>query len=594
MPRPVGEPGGRGAESEARRRGRKPPRPAVTTPRSATTPAGARRYAADQTVRTVRPQPRPAPSLSQPSPISPLLDTLNDLLSPDPNRRSLVSESVLQPLTDLARNAGREVRKGAEAAVELPSKRVDAAFGRPTLGVPQLRQVVQAARNDQLGVNQNGKLTIPATRRAARDLKEAKQEAARSGGGIEGITHGPQATRFANTLTRLTGIHPKAVGAWVQAEGGGWGGSGVSGGEAGKNNWLGVGYPGHQTPFARSPHFNTTPERAAKATAEWMEGKLGDEYDYGAAPSIETILPRSKGKGPQAFLQALADSGWGTTVEHVAQNLSMIRNRPADPEAVQKLQAAKQEARRLGIPTSPDLEQGPRPDVVYVRADAKGMTEWAEAAVGTAEGSAKQANWSAITGGVTDPWCAVFINAGLKRRGIELPPNVSHSESFLDPAWKGGTQLGTTDLRKAKPGDILVFDWGDGGETDHTALYIGNGEMVGGNESDAVQQNTVPAESIVGIARPHYKGGKVAVDASAPLPSYSPSAGLVSAPAGATAPGGATGLLQQQRAPVAASPIPISELLKTLSLNPDEVAAEGEEAREGDGTIARLLARKRL
>lgn len=140
---------------------------------------------------------------------------------------------------------------------------------------------------------------------------------------IEGITHGGEAKEFAQYLSKYTGLDPQFVGAWVQSEGGGY----AAGGEAGKNNWLGVGYPGEPTPFGRSSYFSGSPKKAAKATADWIKGTLEGVpgYEYSAAQGIREIISKAAGKGPEAALQALSESGWGTDTSAVATNLGMIQ-----------------------------------------------------------------------------------------------------------------------------------------------------------------------------------------------------------------------------------------------------------------------------
>jgi cell wall-associated NlpC family hydrolase len=62
-------------------------------------------------------------------------------------------------------------------------------------------------------------------------------------------------------------------------------------------------------------------------------------------------------------------------------------------------------------------------------------------------------------------------------------------------------------LAQAMPGDLLIFDWGDGGITDHVALYAGNNKMISGNDhNDSVGESAVPAGALVGIVRPKYPG----------------------------------------------------------------------------------------
>lgn len=554
-----------------------------------------------------------------------LFSRIADLITPGPTARDIAQAAstlgvkpkglsapglVAQTVSHGVQELGKDVAEGVKAATKLPDHRVVGAFGHKTLGKPTVAQLVGAAKKGTLQVNRGGKVTVPATRKAARQLAQARQGVAKSGR-IEGITHGPQAERFANTLAHLTGIDPRAIGAWVQAEGGGWGGSGISGGEAGKNNWLGVGYPGEQTPFSQSPYFNSSPEEAAKATAAWMKGHLGGQYNYRAAPSIQRIIPSSKGKGPQAFLQALGQSGWGTNVSSVAQDLGMIQVTPPNPQAVQRLAAAKAQAEKLGIPTRQtggDLERGTG-NVIYVRADAQGMVKWAESALGTQEGSGKQLRWAGALGlGSTEPWCANFVSNGLLRRGFsaaELPanPNNTGTPGYEQWATEGryATNIGT-DLARAKPGDVLAFSGA------HTALYVGNGEMISGNFGNEVERTPVSAgpAALSMVIRPHYKGGKVAVSESTPLPgSVIGPGGIAAAPAGAAiqgaAIGGSGGTSAPRPAPAVstASPVPISSLLDVHTPLPRAFSqfqlgeAPEEEGPASEGTIARILRGRR-
>lgn len=503
-------------------------------------------------------------------------------------------------------------------AAELPERRVDSVLGVPVLGKPKLgevtRAIAQTVRNmptpaerraaaagrrpvaqRQRGplparYNQRGELTIPSTRKAVRQLRRAQAQAARSRGGIEGITHPGGAKRFAEALARFTGLNPRFVGAWVQAEGGAF----PAGGAAGPQNWLGVGYPGRPTAFGRSGYFSGTPEQAAKATADWMRGRIGGEHSYRAAPSIQSIIPKAAGKGPQAALQALAESGWGTNVGHVAQIMRQIRATPPDPKAQRALAVAKRSARALGIdpnrynptPFNGDV-QGGGTGFTVVRADAKGMIDWATSALNTDEGTAKQLRWAARFGlGPTQPWCANFVSNGLLRRGItDLPSNPNYVPSY-EAEW--GPKYGVPGgLRNAKPGDILTF-----GPGRHIGIYVGNGEMISGNSSDTVARTPVDSDLSM-VIRPPYKGGKVRVP-DAQLAGSTP-AGALAGVGGA--PGGGGGGAGQQpggeRMPVALGAVPISDLLRTLSLDPADVAGEGG-PQVGEDVLARLLARRRL
>lgn len=133
----------------------------------------------------------------------------------------------------------------------------------------------------------------------------------------------------------------------------------------------------------------------------------------------------------------------------------------------------------------------------------KAYVKWAEAQVGTTEGSAKQRAWAADLGySWTLPWCSIFAAYGLKHKGGfdgKLPTNPAYSGAWL--SWSGGVRISYS---QAQPGDLLVFDWGDGGLTDHVAIYVGAGMKIGGNENNRVERDAVPGSAIVGVVRPKW------------------------------------------------------------------------------------------
>lgn len=137
---------------------------------------------------------------------------------------------------------------------------------------------------------------------------------------IEGFEHSDQ-KEFAQWLSHFSKIPPKLTGEWVKQEGGGY----SNGGEAGKNNWLGVGYPAHPTSFSESSYFNGTPKQAAKATAEWMEGKIGSNYDYQAAESIQGITALAKSGASESQIRSYIEgpSAWGTGAINTAGTISV-------------------------------------------------------------------------------------------------------------------------------------------------------------------------------------------------------------------------------------------------------------------------------
>lgn len=142
-----------------------------------------------------------------------------------------------------------------------------------------------------------------------------------------------------------------------------------------------------------------------------------------------------------------------------------------------------------------------------VSAGAAGAVTQAESLLGIKGGSAAVSHWDEAIGAAPGiPWCSAFASAVLRRAGVKnLPADAAYSGAWLN--WSGGTNLHTTSLAKARPGDLLIFDWGDGGQTDHVAVYTGHNQMISGNDSnDSVGKSSVPTGNIVGIVRPHYPG----------------------------------------------------------------------------------------
>lgn len=302
---------------------------------------------------------------------------------------------------------------------------------------------------------------------------------------IEGFDNKDQ-QEFARWFAHYSKIPPKLAGEWVKQEGGGWGSHGVSGGEAGEQNWLGVGYPGHTTSMSESHYFNgVTPKQAAKNTALWLEGKIGHEYGYKAADSIIGIHRLVKqGATEQQIRQYIeGPSGWGTGTINQS---GIIVNGKTHGESGFK--------------------------IVHSRQAAKTVIKLADKFAGTQEGSALQAHWAELSGiSSSEAWCSAFLAALMRRVGLPQPDSPASAGTWA--TWKGGKPIGTTDLSKAHPGDILEF--GSGSETssyaDHVGLYIGNGEMISGNFGNEVRRGPVSEEStsIQAIVRPNYTGKKV-------------------------------------------------------------------------------------
>lgn len=133
------------------------------------------------------------------------------------------------------------------------------------------------------------------------------------------------------------------------------------------------------------------------------------------------------------------------------------------------------------------------------------LLSWAESEIGTSEGSSKQNEYASALGfSASLPWCSIFIAYGLKvvlNQDISGLGNASYSGAWLN--WSGAERVSQSQLEE---GDIVVFDWGDGGITDHVAIYAGNNQVVGGNQtqsgtSGAVTRTGLSTSSIVGCVR---------------------------------------------------------------------------------------------
>lgn len=385
----------------------------------------------------------------------------------------------------------------------------------------ELKKITQAAEQNRKGFIAEGnkpptstppapKLKgTPQERRQVRgQLRQAKAALRRSKPHIVGDL-GPEQRQFIRGVAKKTGLKLRTVAAQARAEEG----NGAQTEAEQTHNFLNMG-PGIR--------YSSLPQ-AIQETAK--------NYNTN---SLYAGVRATRGQSAATQADAIAASPWGTG-SLIEQTLPEVAVTPGDPAAQQRYRAAVKKAKSLGMKVgrpTPGTSRGAG-NTVYIRADAKGALQFARANLGVTTGSSKELKLAASVGGATDPWCATFVSAVLKRVGIQPPSNPSYSGAFAED-WKGGTNLNTTSLAKAKPGDILIFDWGDGGITDHTAFYAGNGQMIGGNQGPGeVSEESVPAGNVVAIVRPHYKGGKVAVKETTRIPSsFTSSGGVVEAPAG--------------------------------------------------------------
>ncbi|WP_018654795.1 CHAP domain-containing protein [Actinomadura flavalba] len=119
------------------------------------------------------------------------------------------------------------------------------------------------------------------------------------------------------------------------------------------------------------------------------------------------------------------------------------------------------------------------------------------------------------------PWCDMAVtywarrsgNAGAVLPGGDRAYTVWHAQDFQKAGrWHTGT---AANLSKAKPGDIVFFDWGatnSVGAIDHVGvvekvLSGGRVQTIEGNTSDAVLRRVRGADTVAGFGRPAYTGG---------------------------------------------------------------------------------------
>lgn len=120
-----------------------------------------------------------------------------------------------------------------------------------------------------------------------------------------------------------------------------------------------------------------------------------------------------------------------------------------------------------------------------------------------------------------ESWCDMAVtywarhsgNADAVLPGGDRAYTVWHAQDFQKVGrWYTGT---TDNVNKAKPGDIVFFDW-DGtnsiGAIDHIGVIekaLGGGQVqtIEGNTSDSVRRRVRSSASIAGYGRPNYSGG---------------------------------------------------------------------------------------
>lgn len=117
-------------------------------------------------------------------------------------------------------------------------------------------------------------------------------------------------------------------------------------------------------------------------------------------------------------------------------------------------------------------------------------------------------------------WCAAFVGAMLKRAGIKGTGKLN-ARSYLD--W--GTPV---DRKNALPGDVVIFKRGSSSWQGHVAFFVKDRgaliDVLGGNQSNAVNVKGYQAAALLGIRRPPKATAKPAAPPKRPAQSDKPAA----------------------------------------------------------------------
>lgn len=121
--------------------------------------------------------------------------------------------------------------------------------------------------------------------------------------------------------------------------------------------------------------------------------------------------------------------------------------------------------------------------------------------IGVHEGGTTQRRWANSLGFSSYlPWCSMFVAQMMMEANVitkaQLPSNPAYSGAWM--SWSHGHRISRDQVA---PGDLIIYDWGDGGMSDHINIYEGGGRAVGGNQSDAVTEMTVPWGNVVAVIR---------------------------------------------------------------------------------------------
>ena len=116
----------------------------------------------------------------------------------------------------------------------------------------------------------------------------------------------------------------------------------------------------------------------------------------------------------------------------------------------------------------------------------------------------------------TDPWCAAFVSALGEQCGLGAVVLPECSCERMIALYRAAGRFEEQDWAVPRVGDLVMYDWDDGGDgdcrgaADHVGLIVSvTGDLmkvIEGNKSDAVGERTLPLDSrfIRGYCQPDY------------------------------------------------------------------------------------------
>lgn len=148
-------------------------------------------------------------------------------------------------------------------------------------------------------------------------------------------------------------------------------------------------------------------------------------------------------------------------------------------------------------------------DVLNVARTEIGYSRWSDPAKGTKYGRWYAQSHGSYFGENGVPYCAMFASWVFDKAGakaVGLPG--AYCPTMLAAAKAAGKTVSKT---SAKPGDIVYFDWGLDGVSDHVGIVEQNNgsyctTIEGNTDNGQVKRKTRNWSTICGVVRPNYAG----------------------------------------------------------------------------------------